>query len=268
AGIMNGLGVDTTLIYRKSEILRGFDDEVRGFVRAEMEKKGVKFIFNQVLTRLEKTPTGLSAHLTGGGSVEIDQALFAIGRKPNTAGLGLENADLEVPAGGAIPVDAWSQTTTPSVFAVGDVTDRINLTPVAIREGHAFADTVFGGAPRQADHALVATAVFTQPEIGTVGLSEEEARAEGGDVDIYKSAFRPMLHTLSGRDEKMFMKIIVRRSDDRVLGVHLVGHGAGEMIQCLGVAVKMGASKADFDATMAVHPTAAEELVTMRAPSG
>lgn len=266
AGIMNGLGVDTTLIYRKDQILNGFDREVRDHVQAEMEKKGVKFIFNQVLTSLEKTASGLVAHLTGGGSVEIDQAMFATGRRPNTDGLGLQTADVAPGASGEIPVDTWSQTTTPSVFAVGDVTDRINLTPVAIREGHAFADTVFGGQPRQPDHDLVPTAVFTQPEIGTVGLTEDEAKARG-ETDVYVESFRPMLHTLTGRDEKMLMKVLVSKADDRVVGAHIVGHGAGEMIQCLGIAVKMGATKADFDRTMAVHPTAAEELVTMRSPT-
>ena len=217
AGIMNGLGVDTTLIYRKGQILNGFDQEVRDFVHAEMAKKGVKFVFNEVLSRLEKTPSGLVAHLTGGDQLEVDQALFATGRRPNTDGLGLEHAGVTLGKGGEVPVDAWSQTTTPSVFAVGDVTDRINLTPVAIREGHAFADTVFGGEERRADHELVPTAVFTQPEIGTIGLTEAEARARG-EIDVYKSAFRPMVHTLSGRDEKMLMKLIVSKADDRGAG--------------------------------------------------
>ncbi|MEL6978797.1 MAG: glutathione-disulfide reductase [Pseudomonadota bacterium] len=265
AGVMNGLGVETTLIYRKGEILNGFDEDVRAHVRAEMEAKGVRFIFNQVIGKIEKTEAGLIAHLTGGEALEIDQTLFATGRRPNTAGIGLESAGVALGAGGEIPVNEWSQSATPSIYAVGDVTNRINLTPVAIREGHAFADTVFGSNPIAPDHDLVATAVFTQPEIGTVGLTEAEARARG-PVRVFRSAFRPMPHTLSGRAEKMLMKLVVDAANDRVLGAHLVGHGAGEMIQCLGIAVKMGATKADFDRTVAVHPTAAEELVTMREP--
>lgn len=265
AGIMNGLGVDTTLIYRKEQILRGFDDEVRAFVQAEMAKKGVTFIFDNTLKSLEKTDDGLIAHVTDGSQIHVDQAMFATGRKPNTDGLGLETADVALGPVGEIPVDAYSQTVCPSIYAVGDVTDRVNLTPVAIREGHAFADTVFGGTPVKPDHELIPTAVFTQPEIGTVGLTEAEAR-EKGEVEIYRSEFRPMIHTLSGRDEKMLMKIVVGAADRRVLGVHIVGHGAGEMIQCLGIAVKMGATKEDFDRTVAVHPTASEELVTLRTP--
>ena len=267
AGIMNGLGVETTLIYRKEQVLRGFDDEVRGHVQEEMAKKGIRFIFNHVLDRLERTESGLIAHVTDGQRVEVDQAMFATGRRPATEGLGLESVGLELGRSGEIPVSAYSQTSVPSIYAVGDVTNRMNLTPVAIREGHAFADTVFGGEPTAPDHELVATAVFTQPEIGTVGLSEAEARAaEPTGVEIYRSAFRPMLHTLSGRDEKMLMKLVVARESRKVLGVHVVGHGAGEMAQCLGIAVKMGATKEDFDRTVAVHPTAAEELVTMRTP--
>ncbi len=266
AGIMNGLGVDTTLIYRKDQILNGFDREVRDFVQAEMARKGVKFIFNQVLTSLEKRAAGLVAHLTGGGSVEIDVAMFATGRRPNTDGLGLETADVALGSSGEVPVDAYSQTTTPSVYAVGDVTNRMNLTPVAIREGHMFADTVFGGTPQAPDHALVPTAVFTQPEIGTVGMTEDEARASGEAIEVYKAAFRPMAHILAGREERMLMKLLVAKASRRVLGVHIVGHGAGELIQAVGIAVKMGATKEQFDATVAVHPTAAEELVTLRTP--
>jgi glutathione reductase (NADPH) len=181
-------------------------------------------------------------------------------------GLGLETAGITVDAVGAIPVDGYSQTVTPSIYAVGDVTNRANLTPVAIREGHAFADTVFGDEPTIVDHGLIPTAVFSTPEIGVIGLSEGAARQRFGDVDIYKTSFRPMKATLSGRDERTFMKLIVDRSTDKVLGVHIMGHDAGEMIQLAGVAVTMGATKADFDRTIAVHPTAAEELVTMRTP--
>jgi glutathione reductase (NADPH) len=191
--------------------------------------------------------------------------MFATGRRPATDGLGLEAVGIALARNGAVPVDDWSQTVVPSVWAVGDVTDRLALTPVAIREGAAFAATVFEGRPTKADHSDVATAVFTQPEIGTVGLTEETAR-ELGPVEIYRATFRPMLHTLSGRDERMLMKLVVAKDSRRVLGVHIVGHGAAEMIQMAGIAVKMGATKEDFDRTVAVHPTAAEELVTMRSP--
>jgi glutathione reductase (NADPH) len=190
----------------------------------------------------------------------------ATGRRPNTFGLGLETAGITLDAVGAIPVDGYSQTVTPSIYAVGDVTNRANLTPIAIREGHAFADTMFGGRPTMVDHSLIPTAVFSTPEIGTIGLSEGVARQRYGEVDIYKTSFRPMKATLSGRDERTFLKLIVDRSTDKVLGAHIVGHDAGEMIQLVGVAVTMGATKADFDRTIAVHPTAAEELVTMRTP--
>jgi glutathione reductase (NADPH) len=191
--------------------------------------------------------------------------LAATGRIPNTAGLGLDRAGVALGPRGEVVVDDWSQSTVPSIFAVGDVTDRLHLTPVAIREGQAFADTVFGNRPTKADHALVATAIFTQPEIGTIGLTETAARAEG-EIDVYRASFRPMVHTLSGRDERMLMKLIVARDTRRVLGVHISGHGAGEMIQMAAIAVKMGATKDDFDRTVAVHPTAAEELVTMKTP--
>jgi len=203
----------------------------------------------------------------GHDPVEADQVLMAIGRKPNTAGLGLDAAGVALGPDGQILVDEESRTNVPSIHAVGDVTDRVNLTPVAIREGHAFADTVFGGKRWVADHAIIPTAVFSEPEIGTVGLSEEQARLSGCALDIYKATFRPMKHTISGRDTRMLMKLVVDGETDRVLGVHICGPEAGEMIQLAGIAVKMGATKADFDATMAVHPTAAEELVTMRTPS-
>ncbi|MEL6283399.1 MAG: glutathione-disulfide reductase [Pseudomonadota bacterium] len=265
ASIMNGMGVDTTLIYRGDQILRGFDDDVRAHVQAEMAKKGVKFIFNQVLDKLEKVDDGLVAHVTNGETVAIDQAMFATGRKPNTDGLGLETADVALGRGGEIVVDAYSQTNCPSIFAVGDVTDRVNLTPVAIREGHAFADTVFGGKPTKADHELIPTAVFTQPEMGTVGMTEAQAR-ERGPVEIYKTDFNQMKHAFAGRAERDFMKLIIDKESRKVLGAHIIGANAGEMIQMLGIAVKMGATKDDIDRTVAVHPTAAEELVTMREP--
>ncbi len=264
ACIFHGLGVDTTLIYRGEQILRGFDDDIRNHLAAEMRKKGIDVVCGQVFTRIEETPGGLKGTLTGGDEIEVDRIMFAIGRDPYTTGLGLEHAGVETTENGAIRVDAFSKTNIDHIHAVGDVTDRVNLTPVAIREGHAFADTVFGDKPTAVDHKTIATAVFAQPEVGTVGLSEAEARAEGRKLDIYKSTFKPMKHTLSGRDEKMLMKLVVDAESDKVLGCHIVGPDAGEMVQLLGIAVKMGATKADFDATMAVHPTAAEELVTMR----
>ena len=268
AGIFAGFGAETTLVYRGNEILRGFDDDVRVSLREEMEKKGVRFVLNTTFSKLEKDEAGVvHCHTSNGEVIEADQVLFAIGRKPAVEGLGLENAGVEVNEKGAILVDAYSQTNVESIYAVGDVTDRVNLTPVAIREGHAFADTVYGGKPVVVDHSKIATAVFSQPEIGTVGLSEADAVAEFGDVDIYLSRFRPMKYTLPDRDEKMVMKIVVDATSDKVVGCHILGPDAGEMAQLLGIAVKMGATKADFGATMAVHPTAAEELVTMREPS-
>lgn len=266
AGIFAGLGSETTLVYRRDEILRGFDDEVRQMVREGMEQRGVNFIFHDVFTAFEKRGGVIEAHLKSGRTLEVDQVMMAIGRIPAIAGLGLESAGVKVSDAGAIVVDEESRTSVPSIYAVGDVTDRVNLTPVAIREGHAFADTVFGGKRVVVDHRLVPTAVFSHPEVGTVGLTEEEAAREG-DVDVYTASFRPMLSTLSGRHERMLMKILVAPKTDKVLGVHVVGHGAGELAQVLGIAVKMGATKSDFDATMAVHPTAAEELVTMRSPT-
>ncbi|WP_226582901.1 glutathione-disulfide reductase [Acuticoccus sediminis] len=267
AGIFNGLGADTTLVYRGPEILRGFDDEVRACVRSEMEKRGVRFEFDAIFTKLTKDADGITADLSTGKSLVADEILFATGRRPATEGLGLENAGVELDALGAVKVNYESRSSVPSIYAIGDVTNRVNLTPVAIREGHAFADTVFGNTPRHVDHTLIPTAVFSQPEIGTVGLTEAEAAEAFDAVDVYRASFRPMLATLSGRDERMLMKVLVDAETDKVLGVHVVGHGAGEMAQLLGIAVKMGATKADFDATVAVHPTAAEELVTMRTPS-
>lgn len=264
ACIFNGLGVDTTLLYRGPKILRGFDEDVRDHLTAEMKKKGVEIICDAVFSKIEKNGNILQGHLTNGDVLEADQIMFAIGRNAYTGGLGLENAGVELRDNGSIKVDAYSKSSVDNIYAVGDVTDRVALTPVAIREGHAFADTVFGGKDIKVDHDLIATAVFSQPEIGTVGLTEAQARDKYKEVDIYKSVFRPMRHTLSGRDEKMLMKLIVAASTDRVVGCHIMGPDAGEMAQLLGISMKMGATKADFDATMAVHPTAAEELVTMR----
>jgi glutathione reductase (NADPH) len=264
AGIFNGLGVDTALVYRGEQILRGFDDDLRNGLAIELVKKGIDLRIETNVLEIEKAGSGYFADLTTGDRLETGLVMYATGRNPNTRDLGLEAAGVELDAAGAVKVDAWSRSTVPSIYAVGDVTNRVNLTPVAIREGHAFADTVFGDAPTAVDHSCIASAVFSQPEIGTVGLTEAEARARHGKVDIYKSAFRPMKYTLSGRDEHMMMKLVVDGDTDRVLGCHILGPDAGEMAQLLGIAVKMGATKADFDATVAVHPTAAEELVTMR----
>jgi glutathione reductase (NADPH) len=264
AGIFAGLGVDTTLLYRGDKILRGFDEDVRDHLTAEMTKKGVDIVCGQVFSKIEKDGDMLKGTLANGDVLEAGQIMFAIGRAPYTNGLGLEHAGVKTRDNGAIIVDEYSRTNVDHIYAVGDVTDRVALTPVAIREGHAFADTVFGGKDIKVDHSLIPTAVFSQPEIGTVGLTEAQAREKFGDVDIYKSTFRPMKHTLSGRDEKMLMKLIVEPKSDKVVGCHIMGPDAGEMAQLLGISVKMGATKADFDATMAVHPTASEELVTMR----
>lgn len=267
AGIMHGLGVQVTQVYRGPEILRGFDDDVRSHVANEMRAKGIEILTNAHVAGIETHGDGLTVALEDGRTLPAGIVLSATGRKPNTAGMGLEAAGVTLGRNGAITVDAYSQTSVPSIYAVGDVTDRLALTPVAIREGAAFAETVFGATPTRADHADVATAVFTQPEIGTVGLTEAEA-CERHEIEVYKAAFRPMNTILAGREERMLMKLVVAREARTVLGVHIVGHGAGEMIQLAGILVKMGATKEDFDRTVAVHPTAAEELVTMKTPVG
>lgn len=264
AGIFNGLGVETTLIYRGPNILRGFDNDVRVHLAGELERRGITVILGSQHTSLEKTQGGIVSHLSNGHSLENDQVLFATGRAPNTAGLGLEKAGVALSERGAVVVDEFSKTNVDSIWAVGDVTDRINLTPVAIREGHAFADHLFGGKGSPVDHDSVPSAVFATPEIGAVGLTEAQARERFGIVDIYRAKFRPMKATLSGRREHTIMKLVVDGASDRLIGAHILGHEAGEMVQLLAIAVKMKATKADLDATMAVHPTAAEELVTMR----
>ena len=267
AGIFNGLGVDTTLVYRRAMILRGFDDDLRAGLTREMAKKGIRLVTETVFSRIDKTPAGLAVTLANGQVLEADVVMAATGRYPNTDGLGLERAGVAVNEVGAVKVDSYSKSSVDNIYAVGDVTDRVNLTPVAVRDGHAFADTVYGGRPTEIDHEGIPTAVFSQPEIGTVGLTESAARARHAKVVIYRSVFRPLKHTLSGRDEKMLMKLVVDGETGRILGCHVLGQDAGEMAQLVGIALKMGATKADFDATMAVHPTAAEELVTMREKS-
>ena len=268
ACIFAGLGTEVTVVYRGENILRGFDDDVRAHVRKEMEASGIKILTGCTVARVDKKGSEYTSQLSNGVEIASDQVMFAIGRNPNVAGLGLEKAGVALnPKNGGIAVDPFSRTSVPHIYAVGDVTHRLNLTPVAIREGHAFADTVFGNKPVRVDHADVPTAVFTQPELGTVGLTEEQARAQFARVDIYKADFKPMKATLSGRNTRMLMKLIVDADSDRVLGCHIVGDDAAEIIQAVGIAVKMKATKADFDATMALHPSAAEELVTMRTPS-
>jgi glutathione reductase (NADPH) len=264
AGIFNGLGSEVTLVYRRENILRGFDDDVRNHLRTEMEKRGINVITKRIVEGIEKVDHGLCVELSDHENVVVDAVMFATGRRPNIKGLGLEAAGVKVGDTGAIAVDQFSQTSVSHIYAVGDVTDRVALTPVAIREGHAFADTVFGGRPTPVDHTNVPTAVFSEPECGVIGLTEAQACQQFAKVDIYKTTFRPMKATLSGRDTRTLMKLVVDGATDRVVGCHIVGPDAGEMIQLVGVAMKMKATKADFDATMAVHPTAAEELVTMR----
>ncbi len=233
-----------------------------------MEKEGISIITGCTVEKVEKSGEGYISHLSSGSSLASDQVMFAIGRHPNVANLGLEKAGVAInPANGGIAVNAYSQTSVPNIYAIGDVTHRLNLTPVAIREGHAFADTVFGKRDVKADHVDIPTAVFSQPEVGTVGLTETQARAQFSHVDIYKTTFRPMKATLSGRDTRILMKLVVDGATDRVLGCHIVGDYAAETIQAVAIAVKMKATKADFDATVALHPTAAEELVTMRTPT-
>ena len=264
AGIFAGLGSRVTLVYRGDSILRGFDDDVREHLRREMERRGIKIITRQTVAAVEKVNHGYDVELSDNEQVIADLVMFATGRKPNVYGFGLEAAGIKLSETGGVAVDAYSKTSVENIYAVGDVTNRINLTPVAIREGHAFADTVFGGNPTPVDHGNVPTAVFSEPEVGVVGLTEAQARERLAKVDIYKTSFRPMKATLSGRDTRVFMKLVVDGVTGRVVGCHIAGPDAGELIQVLGIAVKMGATKADFDATMAVHPTSAEELVTMR----
>jgi glutathione reductase (NADPH) len=264
ASIFIRLGTKVTLVQRGENVLRGFDEDMRIGVRDALAHAGVAFKFGILPTKIEKVAAGFDIALTKGERIEADQILIATGRRPHTQGLGLEKAGVQVDAMGAIKVDSLSKTNVDSIYAVGDVTNRVQLTPVAIREGHAFADTIFGNNKTYVDHSNIATAVFTTPELGTVGLSELSARELYDCVDIYQASFRPLKATISGRQEKTIMKIVVDGQTDKVLGVHILGEGAGEMAQILGIVIRMGATKADFDATMAVHPTAAEELVTLR----
>jgi glutathione reductase (NADPH) len=258
------LGSQVMLAMRGTNILRGFDEDLRNGLRDAMTEAGITFKFGCLPTRIDKTEAGLKVALSNGALLDVDQVMLATGRDPATKGLGLEAAGVALDAIGAVKVDEYSQSTVPSIYAVGDVTNRIALTPVAIREGHAFADTVFGNQKTAVDYEGVPTAVFTTPELGTVGLTEAQAREAYHCVDIYATRFRPLKATVTGRPEKTLMKLVVDGETDKVLGAHMLGEGAGEMAQLLGIAVKMGAKKADFDATMAVHPTSAEEFVTLR----
>jgi len=268
AGIFSGLGSAVTVVCRNVEILRGFDEDVRKHLRAEMERRGITIVSDETIPAVvEKEAGGYLVHLASGKLIEADCVMFATGRHPNVTGVGLQAAGVKLAETGGIAVDGYSRTSVPHIYAVGDVTNRINLTPVAIREGHAFADTVFGKKPTAVDHANVPSAVFSEPEVGVVGLTETQARERHARIDIYKATFRPMKATLSGRDTRMLMKLVVDGASDCVLGCHIVGEGAAEMVQMAAIAVKMKATKADFDATMALHPTAAEELVTMRTPT-
>lgn len=263
AGIMNGMGVATTQYYRGEQILRGFDREARDLIARSMIERGIDLHCGTDVARIDKSDGGLIVTDTGGDRKSFDQVMYATGRAPNTAGLGLEDIGVKTGTSGEILVDQFSQTSVPSIYAIGDVTNRANLTPVAIHEAMALVETLFKSNPTAPDHDLIPTAIFTQPEMGTAGLSEEDARAQE-PISVYASSFKPMRSGFAGKAEKMLVKLVVSVESDRVLGCHIVGPAAGEMIQLAGIALKMGATKADFDRTMAVHPTMAEELVTMR----
>jgi glutathione reductase (NADPH) len=264
ASIFTRLGASVTQVFRADNVLRGFDDDLRSNLAVALRDAGVDLRTGILPVRIDKTKKGFDVHLSDGSCVDVDQVLVATGRRPNTRDLGLEKAGVELNNKGAVVVDSHSKTNVDSIYAVGDVTDRINLTPVAVREGHAFADSLFGDRPTVVSHVNVPSAVFTTPEIGTVGLSEQEARKIFDVVDIYIAQFRPLKATMSNREEKVMMKIVVDGATDQVLGVHLLGHDAAEMAQLVAIPVRMGCRKAELDATMALHPTAAEELVTMR----
>ncbi|MFZ2102884.1 MAG: glutathione-disulfide reductase [Oricola sp.] len=268
ANIFHGLGVDTTLVYRGQKILGGFDEDLRDHLQETMIAKGIKIVCHQVLDRVEKRSDGrLHGHLSGGEALVADQIMLALGRVPNTDGLGLHHAGVEMDQRGAVVVDEYSRTSVETIWAVGDVTNRVQLTPIAIHEAMCFLETAFKGNPMQPDYDTIPTAVFSQPEIGTVGLTEAKAGEKYAELEIYKASFRPMHNILPGRDEKMMMKLIVDAKSRVVVGAHVIGPGAGEMAQLLGISLKARCTKDDFDATMAVHPTAAEELVTMYAPT-
>jgi glutathione reductase (NADPH) len=267
ANIFHGLGVETTLVYRGAEILSRFDHDLRHGLHEAMAAKGIRILCHDMLKSVAKGEDGLKVETLKGGMLDADVVMLAIGRVPNSHGLGLQAAGVKTNEHGAIIVDDYSRTSVDNIYALGDVTDRVQLTPVAIHEAMCFIETEYKNNPTKPDHETIATAVFSQPEIGTVGLSEEEAGKRYGEVEVYRAQFRPMKATLSGRTEKMIMKLLVDAASRKVIGAHILGHDAGEMAQLLGITLKAGCTKDDFDRTMAVHPTAAEELVTMYAPS-
>ena len=264
AHIFHNLGVETTVAYRGPKILRGFDEDMRDMLQDTMRRKGIRLVLDADFSGVEKKSGKVRARLTSGGTLEAEQIMLAIGREPNTHGFGLEKLGVKLDKRGAVAVDELSRSSVPNIYAIGDVTDRLNLTPVAIHDAMCFARTVFGHKPTAPDHNLVATSVFSQPEIGAIGLTEVEARAKGHTLDVYETNYRPLRHALSGREERALMKLIVDVNTDRVLGCHIFADEAAELVQLVAVAMKMGATKAQFDAAIAVHPTAAEELVTMR----
>src|SRR3974390_1485694 len=264
ACIFAGLGAKVTLVYRGQNILRGFDDDLREHLRSEMRQRGITVTCGHTVTAIEKAGDEFITRLSDGSAIAVDKAMFAMGRRPNIVGLGLEEVGVKIAEHGGIAVDEYSRSSVPHIYAVGDLTHRANLPPFSIREGHAFADTVFGAKPTAVNHAFVPTAVFSEPELGVIGLTEKQAREQLAAVEIYKTSFRPMRATLAGRNTRCFMKLLVDGDTDRVVGCHIAGPDAGELIQLVGVAVRMGATKSDFDAPTAGPPTAAEELVTMR----
>ncbi len=267
AGIFNNLGAETTLLYRGQEILRGFDGDVRKYVRAGMARRGVTVTTGDMVAAIARTPRGLVATTRKGEEIVADQILFAIGRRPSSQGFGLDAAGVALDAEGAVVVDPFLKTSVDNIFAVGDVTNRVRLTPVAIREGAAVADNLFAGMKVAVDYTNIPTAVFSTPEAGTVGLTEEAALARLPAVDIYRASFKPLHYRIAGRDERMLVKLVVDGDTDRVVGCHFVGPEASELAQLVAIPMKMGATKADFDATIALHPTIAEEIVTIRRPT-
>ena len=266
AGIMHGLGVDVTIFERGDKVLRGFDEDIRDFLVAEMIKKGIKFMPNTKVDRIEHVDAGFTVHATTGETVGTDLVMYATGRVPNTKNLGLENLGVALDKVGAIIVNEDYQTNVPSIYALGDVTNRVNLTPVATAEGMFLVNKLYANKAGNVDYENIPTAVFSQPSIGTVGLTEAQAREKFSDIDVYKTDFKPMKNTLSGSTERTFMKLLVVRSTDKVVGMHMAGPDAGEIIQGFAVAIRAGATKAIFDSTIGIHPTAAEEFVTMRKP--
>jgi glutathione reductase (NADPH) len=264
ANIFSGLGSDTRIVHRGDKLLRGFDEDLRAHMHIETERAGIRLTMKATITQLEKSAGGIRASLSTGEQIDADVVLFAIGRHPNTEGLGLERAGVKLDAEGAVIVDEYSRTCVENIYAIGDVTNRTNLTPVAIRDGHAFADTIYNRRPTAVDHASIPSAVFGRPPIGTVGLSETDARRSHADIDIYRTNFRPMRTAFVGNEQRTLMKLVVDAHTDRVLGVHIAGADAPEMIQLAAIAVKAGITKKQWDSTMALHPTAAEELVLMR----